>query len=235
MTAARNVDVEDVARFEARAHDWWDPDGPLRTLHAVNPLRLRYIDAATGLSGRRVLDVGCGGGLLTEAMARAGAHVTGLDASPGAIAAACAHRDAGRLSIEYHTGTIEEFAGQSAQRFDLVTCMELLEHVPDPETLLRSCAGLLKPGGHLVVSTINRTARAYVAVIVAGEYLFHLLPRGTHEYARFIRPSELAAWLRASGLDVIDVCGIRYLPWLNRCSLSADPSVNYLVHARLGS
>lgn len=228
-----NLDPQELSKFDAQAANWWDPRGPLRTLHAINPVRLRYIDRAVALDGKTVLDVGCGGGLLCEAMARQNAAVTGLDASSTAIRAAEQHRDAGGMAIEYRIGTVAEFADREARRFDAVTCMELLEHVPEPWGLVASCACLLKPGGHLVFATINRTARAYFAAILGAEYLLHILPRGTHDYARFIRPSELSRWLRRAGCNVVDISGVRYIPWLNRCALGGNPTVNYLLHARL--
>lgn len=228
-----NVDPDELSKFGRHAPDWWDPRGPLRTLHAINPVRLRYIDAAVTLSGKSVLDVGCGGGLLCEAMARNNARVTGIDASSAVIVTAKAHRDEQQLDIEYAVCTAEQFASEGVRRFDAVTCMELLEHVPDPPALLRACARLLEPGGSLVLATLNRTLKAYAAAVLGAEYVLRLLPRGTHDYARFIRPSELRRWLVAAGLDVVDISGVRYIPWLDRCSLTDDPSINYLLHARL--
>ncbi|MGH8247668.1 MAG: bifunctional 2-polyprenyl-6-hydroxyphenol methylase/3-demethylubiquinol 3-O-methyltransferase UbiG [Gammaproteobacteria bacterium] len=229
----QNLDPEELARFGRHARDWWDPRGPLRTLHALNPVRLRYIDAAVTLSGKSVLDVGCGGGLLCEAMARKNARVTGIDASPAVIDTARSHRDEQRLDIEYAVCTAEQFAAEGVRRYDAITCMELLEHVPDPPSLLRACARLLEPGGSLVLATINRTLKAYAGAILGAEYVLRLLPRGTHDYARFIRPSEIRRWLGATGLCVVDIAGVRYVPWLDRCSLTDDPSINYLLHARL--
>lgn len=230
-----NLDPDEVSHFGGHAAGWWDPRGPLRTLHAINPVRLRYIESCTGvLEGRYALDVGCGGGLLSEAMARRGAHVTGIDASPALIEVARSHLAQSGLEIEYIAGTAEQLAQPEPRRFDIVTCMELLEHVPDPPRLLRTCAGLLRPGGSLVVSTLNRTLKAYAAAVLGAEYLLRLLPRGTHDYARFIRPSELRGWLAACGMDIRDISGIRYIPWLDHCSLSEDVSVNYMIHARHG-
>ena len=232
-THADNVSDEELAKFEAHSGDWWNPRGPLRPLHAMNPVRLSYLQALTPLDGREILDAGCGGGILAEAMARCGARVTGVDASAGAIGAARAHLAGTDLQIDYRVCTAEQLAESGGARFDAVTCMELLEHVPDPGSLLAACAMLLRPGGHLVLSTINRTLRAYLGAVLGAEYLLRLLPRGTHDYARFIRPSELEHWLRACGLELMDVTGIRYLPWVDHCALSQDPSINYIAHARL--
>jgi len=230
-----NLDPEELSRFDRHAADWWDPAGAYRTLHAINPARLRYVDGAIGLSGKSVLDVGCGGGLLCEAMAARGARVTGIDASVAAIAAAERHAVGGSSGIDYHAMTLEQFAENNRGGFDAVTCMELLEHVPDPAALIAAAARVLRPGGHIIASTINRTARAWLGAIVGAEYLLRLLPRGTHHYARFIRPSELAAWMRAAGFEVVDISGLQYLPWAEHAALSADPGVNYLLHARLST
>jgi 2-polyprenyl-6-hydroxyphenyl methylase/3-demethylubiquinone-9 3-methyltransferase len=227
-----NVDPGELSRFARHAGDWWDPQGPFKPLHALNPVRLRYIEGAVPLDGKAVLDVGCGGGLLCEAMAARGARVTGLDAGIEAIAAARRHAEERGLAIRYEHGTIEDYAASAGAAFDVVTCMELLEHVPDPGSILRAAAAALKPGGHLVLSTINRTPQAFLAAIVGAEYVIGLLPRGTHDYARFIRPSELAGWLRDAGFRVLDLTGVRYLPWANRCMLARSPAVNYMMHAR---
>lgn len=233
MTPLPNLDPGEVSKFERLAQDWWDPHGPFKALHALNPVRLRFIDAAVTLQGKRVLDVGCGGGLLCEGLARRNAEVTGLDASPGAIRAAQRHCAEDGLTIDYKVGTVEEFANVAGRCFDIVTCMELLEHVPAPDGLVASCARLLRPGGDLFVATINRTLQSYLGAIVAAEYALGLLPRGTHSYARFIRPAELSRWLRSSGFEVLDIAGVHYVPWINRCTLSNRPSINYLLHARL--
>jgi 2-polyprenyl-6-hydroxyphenyl methylase/3-demethylubiquinone-9 3-methyltransferase len=230
--SSTNVDPAELSRFARHADEWWDPEGPFKPLHALNPVRLRYIDDAVPLAGRTVLDAGCGGGLLAEAMAARGARVTGIDAGAEAISAAERHARESGLPVRYETGTIEEYAASSGAKFDVITCMELLEHVPEPVSILRAAATLLEPGGHLVLSTINRTPQAFLAAIVGAEYIAGLLPRGTHDYARFIRPSELAAWLRAAGFTVLDVTGVRYLPWANRCMLARSPAVNYMMHAR---
>lgn len=228
---AANVDAAQMATFERLSDHWWDPDGPLRTLHVINPVRLRYIDAAVCLPGREVLDVGCGGGLLSEAMAARGARVCGLDASLPAIRTARAHGELAGLSVDYVHGTVEEFTA-TGRRFDVITCMELLEHVPDPESVLRSCARLLRPGGDLVLSTVNRTLKAWLGAIVAAEYLLRLVPKGTHAYGNLLRPAEVRRMLEQHGFEIVDLVGVQYVPWLHRCTLGNDPGINYMVHAR---
>lgn len=225
------MDPEEVARFETLAADWWDPDGSFRTLHAINPVRLAFIESVLPLQGRRILDVGCGGGLLSEALAARGAHVTGIDPGEANIHAARSHLS--DQDVEYRACTLEQFAGEQPGPFDIIVCMELLEHVPQPDSLIACAASLLKPDGHLFLATINRNLQAWLSAVVAAEYVLRLLPRGTHDYARFIRPSELAAWLRQSGLHVETVNGMQYLPLLNRAFLTRRPTVNYLFHARL--
>jgi len=227
-----NTDPDELARFARLSLDWWDPHGRLRTLHAINPVRLAFMESAVDLQDRRILDVGCGGGLLCEAMAARGARVTGID--PGADSIEVARQHRGSLNIDYRVCTVEELARESQQLFDIITCMEALEHVPDPAALIDSAARLLAPGGSLFLSTINRNLQSYLAAVVAAEYLLHLLPRGTHDYARFIRPSELSAWLRAAGLTVVTIRGMHYLPLVNKAILTRHPTVNYLVHARRG-
>lgn len=230
----KNTDPDEVNKFEELASDWWDPNGSLRTLHVINPVRLDYINSASPLDNSSVLDVGCGGGLLSEAMARRGARVTGIDASEAAISAASAHASSAGLQVNYQLITAEEYAGQNTQVFDVITCMELLEHVPDPHSLLKACAAMLKPGGDLFLATLNRNARSYLGAVIAAEYLLRLLPRGTHDYARFLRPSEIASSLRSLELEVVDISGMHYLPGADRCYLNDDPSINYLLHARKG-
>lgn len=229
-----NIDDKELDKFDALASDWWDPNGRLRTLHHINPVRLRYIDQSASLTDKMVLDLGCGGGLLAEAMAKKGSRVTGLDASPSAIAIAESHRQGEGLEIEYVAESAEQYATHNRDKFDIVTCMELLEHVPDVESLLNACATLLKPGGDLFLATINRTLKSYMAAIVAVEYCLRLLPKGTHEYAKFIKPSELNQWLIRQGFTMLDLVGMNYIPGINQCSLTGDPAVNYIVHARLG-
>jgi 2-polyprenyl-6-hydroxyphenyl methylase/3-demethylubiquinone-9 3-methyltransferase len=230
--APGNTDPDELARFARLSHDWWDPRGKLRTLHAINPVRLAFMEAAVDLEGRKILDIGCGGGLLCEAMAARGALVTGIDPGADSIQVAKQHR--GSLDIDYRICTVEEFAREGQEPFDIITCMEALEHVPDPTALIDSAARLLAPGGSLFLSTINRNLPSYLAAVVAGEYFLRLLPKGTHDYARFIRPSELAGWLRAAGLNVITIRGMHYLPVVNKATLTRRPTVNYLVHARRG-
>jgi 2-polyprenyl-6-hydroxyphenyl methylase/3-demethylubiquinone-9 3-methyltransferase len=226
-----NVDTAEKNKFGDLANDWWDLDGPLKTLHDINVLRLDYIGKHIQLSGKTVVDVGCGAGILTEAMARKNALVTGMDISPSAIAVAKQHASNQALSIEYHLSSPEEFAEKFTHQFDVVTCMEMLEHVPDPVSVVRACAIMLKPGGHVFFSTINRTARAYSFAVLGAEYILKLLPTGTHDYSRFIRPSELAAWCRQYGLAVQDISGMSYSPLTRKASLRQSPAVNYLMHA----
>jgi len=227
-----NLDHTQVSNFERLSDHWWDPAGPLRTLHAINPVRLRYIDAAVGLSGKRVLDLGCGGGLLSEAMARRGARVTGVDASDAAIRAARSHGTISGVNVEYVRGTAESVGAATSSTYEMITCMELLEHVPDPDSTLNACARLLLPGGDLIMSTLNRNLKSYLGAVVAVEYLLRLLPKGTHDYARFIRPAELRRMLERHGFTIVDMVGLQYIPWLERCSLSNDVSINYMIHAR---
>lgn len=230
-----NVDHAEVAKFDAAAARWWDAQGPFRTLHEINPLRLDYIDRLAGLAGKSVIDVGCGGGILSEAMARRGARVTGIDLAESSLAVARMHMleigsDPFELEIDYRAISAEALADEAPGSADIVTCMELLEHVPDPAALVAACARLVRPGGHVFLSTINRNPKSYLYAIIGAEYLLRMLPAGTHDYARFIRPSELARWLRASGLDLRDLTGLTYTPMSGRYALGRDVSVNYLVH-----
>ena len=227
--SAANVDPAEVEKFSALASRWWDPDGEFRPLHQLNPLRTEYVAARTDLAGAKVVDVGCGGGLLSESLAARGAAVLGIDASGDAVAAARAHLQESGLDVEYRATTAEALADAAPGRFDLVTCMELIEHVPDGAALVAACARLARPGGTVVFSTINRTARAYALAIVAAEYLFGMLPRGTHDYARFVRPSELAQWGRTANLRLTDVAGVAWSPLASRFRLERDPAVNYLA------
>ena len=227
-----NVDTNEQDKFDLLADEWWDPNGELRTLHHINPARLRYIEQAVILKDKNVLDLGCGGGLLAEAMAAKNAIVTGLDISKNAIAVAQAHKARMGLEIDYVAVSAEEYAEKNKQRFDVITCMELLEHLPDVNSLLGACREMLKPGGDLFLATINRTARSYMAAIIAAEYILKLLPRGTHDYARFIKPSELNKWLQQNHFTLINISGMNYVPGINKCTISDNPAVNYLAHAK---
>ena len=227
--AGANVDQDEVAKFSALASRWWDPEGEFRPLHRLNPIRTEYVASHAGLAGASVLDVGCGGGLLSESLAARGAAVTGIDASADTLAAARAHLEESGLDVDYRTTTAEALAESHPGRFDLVTCMELIEHVPDAPGLVAACARLVRPGGTVVFSTINRNPKSYALAIVAAEYVLGMLPRGTHDYARFVRPSELAAWGRRAGLRLVDVTGVAWSPLTDRFRLRRDPAVNYLA------
>jgi 2-polyprenyl-6-hydroxyphenyl methylase / 3-demethylubiquinone-9 3-methyltransferase len=230
MGSAPNADRAELDKFEELAHRFWDPHGEFRPLHLLNPVRTQFIADRAHLAGARALDVGCGGGLLAETLARAGAAVTAIDLAPGMIDAARSHAAAGSLEIDYRIATAEALAAAEPHSFDVVSCMELLEHVPDPQGMIASLAELTRPGGQLFVSTIHRSLRAFLSAIVAAEYVLRLLPRGTHEYERLIRPSELARWGRAQGLSLAEIAGLSFDPLTGRCALSRDPSVNYLAH-----
>ena len=227
--AAANVDDTEVAKFSALASRWWDPDGEFRPLHQLNPVRTEYVAHRVRLSGARVADVGCGGGLLSESLAARGADVLGIDASEDAIAVARAHLEESDLEVDYRMATAESLAESAPRRFDLVTCMELIEHVPDAGALMDACARLARPGGTVIFSTINRNAKAYAFAIVAAEYVLGMLPRGTHDYARFVRPSELARWGRGANLRLADVTGIAWSPLAQGFRLCRDPAINYLA------
>jgi len=228
--AASNVDAAALGQFDALAHQYWDAHGPLHTLHSLNPLRCTYVAARAALSGARVADVGCGGGLLAESLARRGARVTGIDLSTPMIEVARLHASESRLDIDYRVAASVQFAASAAGQFDVVCCMELAEHVPDPAALVRDLAALLRPGGALFVSTINRTLRAFLGAIVAAEYVLRLVPRGTHRYAQLLRPAELARAARAAGLELRDLTGLHYDPLTRQCRLGAPPDINYLAH-----
>jgi len=232
MNGARNVDPAEISKFDAAAPHWWDPDGEFRPLHDLNPARLDYIEARAGLAGRRVLDVGCGGGLLAEGMARRGARVTGIDLSPRALEVARLHAMDAGVTVDYRQVAAEELADTDCGAFDLVTCLEMLEHVPDPEQVVQAIAQLVRPGGDVVCSTINRNPKSFALAIVAAEYLLRLLPTGTHQYARLIKPSELARWGRDAGLAVVDIAGLEYDPLARKARVSTDTSVNYLIHLK---
>jgi 2-polyprenyl-6-hydroxyphenyl methylase / 3-demethylubiquinone-9 3-methyltransferase len=229
-----NADPAELAKFSDLAHRWWDPESEFRPLHQINPLRLAWIaELAGGLAGKQVLDVGCGGGILADAMARQGAEVLGIDLASKPLKVAQLHAlEAGTSSVSYREIAAEALAAEQPARFDVVTCMEMLEHVPDPASIVRACATLARPGGRLVFSTINRNPKSFAFAILGAEYLLKLLPRGTHEYARFIRPSELAQWCRAAGLEPDASRGLGYNPLTRRYSMGDDTGVNYLLACR---
>jgi 2-polyprenyl-6-hydroxyphenyl methylase / 3-demethylubiquinone-9 3-methyltransferase len=236
MAEASNSSPAELAHFSRLASRWWDPDGEFRTLHDINPVRLGWIDGIVALPGKRVLDVGCGGGLLAEAMAQRGSWVTGIDMSPESLAVARLHLlESGPLPVDYRAISAEDLAGESPEPFDVVTCMELLEHVPDPASLVCSCARLARPGGSVFFSTINRTVRSFATAIVGAEYLSGLVPKGTHRYSQLIRPSELDAWGRKAGLTLEALRGGSYNPASRAFRLGEDPSVNFFAHFRKGA
>jgi len=225
-----NVDQAELAKFSDLAHRWWDPQSEFRPLHQINPLRLEWINGLVPLQGKKVLDVGCGGGILTDAMARTGAQALGIDLATKSLKVAQLHAlEAQTPNVQYREVAVEALAAEQPESFDVVTCMEMLEHVPDPSSIVRACAQLVKPGGHVFFSTLNRNAKSFLFAIVGAEYLLNLLPRGTHEYAKFIRPSELARDCREAGLDWQHTRGMEYNPITRRYWMSNDTSVNYLV------
>jgi len=225
-----NVDPAEIARFSELAHRWWDPASDFKPLHDINPLRLDYIDRCAGLNGKTVLDVGCGGGILAESMAQRGAQVTGIDLSDKALKVAQLHVLESGVTLDYRHASAEDFARERPQHYDIVTCMELLEHVPDPASTVRACATLAKAGGHVFFSTINRNLKSYLFAVVGAEYVLRMLPRGTHRYEKFVKPSELGGFCRQGSLDVREVIGMTYNPLTDRYALGSDTSVNYLMH-----
>ena len=233
MNPNLNADPVELAKFGALAHRWWDPTSDFKPLHDINPLRLDYIARRSrGLEGKHALDVGCGGGILAEAMATAGAKVIGIDLSDKALSVARLHQLESGVEVDYRLITAETLAADQPGSFDIVTCMELLEHVPDPASTIAACARLVKPGGLVVFSTINRNPKAYLFAVIGGEYLLRLLPRGTHDYARFIKPSELAGFARRAGLEADDLIGMTYNPLNRTYRLEADTSINYIATFR---
>lgn len=228
-----NVDQAELDKFSALASRWWDPESEFKPLHAINPLRLNWILQHAGqLSGKRVLDVGCGGGILSESMAQAGANVTGIDLAEKSLKIAKLHCLESGVQVDYRTVSAEQFATEQPAQFDVVTCMEMLEHVPDPGSIIQACSQLVKPGGHVFFSTLNRNPKSFLFAIVGAEYLLRLLPRGTHSYENFIKPSELAASARRAGLSLTELAGMEYNPITDIYKLSRDTSVNYLVATR---
>lgn len=225
-----NVDPAELQKFSELAHRWWDPQSEFRPLHEINPLRLDYIDRIASLRGKAVLDVGCGGGILAEAMATRGARVTGIDLADKPLQVAQLHLLESKLDVNYRNIAVEALAQEAPNSFDVVTCMEMLEHVPDPGSVVRACAALLKPGGHAFFATLNRNPKSYLFAIIGAEYILKLLPRGTHDYERFIKPSELSAICRSAGLDVKGLIGMTYNPFSKVYALGADTDVNYILH-----
>lgn len=227
-----NVDPIELEKFSLLAHKWWDPNSEFKPLHEINPLRLDYINRIAPLSGKTVLDVGCGGGILSESMAGSGATVTGIDLAEKSLQVAKLHLLESGKQVEYRKIAVEELADERPAHYDIVTCMEMLEHVPDPARVVDACAKLVKPDGHVFFSTLNRNPKSYLFAILGAEYMLHLLPRGTHDYAKFIKPSELAQWCRNARLNISDMTGMSYSPWNKTYSLGKDTNVNYLIACR---
>ncbi len=227
-----NVDPNEIAKFEALAARWWDRNSEFKPLHDINPLRLNYIDQRTSLPGKRVLDVGCGGGILSEGMSQRGAHVLGIDLGEAPLEVAKLHALESGANVEYRKVAVEQLAAEQPGTFDVVTCLEMLEHVPDPASVVAACERLLKPGGHLFLSTINRNPKAWLFAIVGAEHILKMLPKGTHDFSKFIRPSELSRYVRQAGMDVQDITGMTYNPLTKVYKLGRDTDVNYLAWAR---
>ena len=232
---APNADPRELARFEALASRWWNPEGPLKALHEINPLRLDYIDERAPLKGARVLDVGCGGGLLSEGMARRGAQVLGIDLAQASLDVAAAHAREHEIEVGYRCQSAEQLAEEQPGAFEIVTCLEMLEHVPDPAQVVSACARAVQPGGTVFFSTINRNLKSFLLAIVGAEHILGMLPRGTHEYEKLIRPSELAAWCRDTGLQVLDITGLHYNPLTRSFSLGGNVDVNFFVETQRGT
>ena len=226
-----NVDPQEVAKFEAMSSRWWDKDGEFKPLHDLNPARLAYIkQGANGLAGKNILDVGCGGGILSESMAHEGANVTGIDMGDANLTIAKMHLHESGEKVTYQKIPAEELAEQNPAQYDVITCMEMLEHVPDPSSIIRACRKLIKPDGHVFFSTVNRNAKSYAMAIIGAEYIMRLLPKGTHDFKKFIRPSELDQWIRLARLKTLHISGMTYNPLTGHCILSDDVDINYLVH-----
>lgn len=230
MTASDNIDNAEISRFSAMADTWWDREGEFKALHDINPVRLAYVRGRSELAGKRVLDVGCGGGLLAEALAASGAQVTGIDMAEASLAIARAHMLKSGLTVNYQRSTAENLARQAPEHFDTLTCMELLEHVPRPASILNACARLVKPGGDLFFATVNRTWLSRLLVIGMSEYVLGIVRKGTHEYRKLVRPDELKKWGMAAGLALINLSGLRYLPFIGYAALCTDTSMNYMMH-----
>ncbi len=227
-----NIDLSEVAKFDQSAAHWWDLHGEFKALHDINPLRLTFIQEKAPLIGKTVLDIGCGGGILAEGMAKLGAKVTGIDMSEAAIQVAKLHQYESGTDIDYRLTTAEEMAAQQPEKYDIVTCLEMLEHVPDPASIIKACALLTKPNGDIFFSTLNRNLKSYLFAILGAEYVLKLIPKNTHDFAKFIRPSELNQWIRQAGLSMQEMTGLHYNPLTQHYSLGADVSVNYLVHVK---
>jgi len=227
-----NVDYAELEKFESIAERWWDKTSEFKPLHDINPLRLNYIDERVPLSGKKVLDVGCGGGILSESMAQRGAEVTGIDMGEAPLAVARIHAEKSAVTVNYHHSTAEKMAEENPAQYDVVTCLEMLEHVPDPSSVIEACSKLVKPGGHVFFSTINRNPKSFLFAIVGAEYILNLLPRGTHEFNKLIRPSELSAWARAADLSVKGLVGMTYNPLFKTYKLGNNVDVNYLIHTQ---
>jgi 2-polyprenyl-6-hydroxyphenyl methylase/3-demethylubiquinone-9 3-methyltransferase len=227
-----NVDHAEISKFAELASRWWDPHSEFKPLHEINPLRLDYIDGIASLAGKRVLDVGCGGGILSESMAARGAEVTGIDMGEAPLQVARLHLLESGLEVNYERIPVERLAEERPQAFDVVTCMEMLEHVPDPASVVRSCARLVKPNGHVFFATLNRNPKSFLFAIIGAEYLLRLLPKGTHDFSKFIRPSELDGWIREAGLASLDITGLSYNPLTHTYKLGEDVDVNYMVHSQ---
>ncbi|NOX26935.1 MAG: bifunctional 2-polyprenyl-6-hydroxyphenol methylase/3-demethylubiquinol 3-O-methyltransferase UbiG [Gammaproteobacteria bacterium] len=233
MSTEINVDPQEISKFDAVASRWWDPEGDCKPLHQLNPVRLRFIEQHVSLTNKRALDIGCGGGILSEALASQGANVTGIDMASAPLSVAKLHLLESKLNVDYQQITAEEFAQLHSHQFDVITCMELLEHVPDPALLVQACALALKPKGDLFFSTLNRNAKSFIESIIGAEYVLRMLPKGTHRYDRFIKPSELARWCRNANIEVKNLKGMSYNPLTQQFKLNDDLRVNYLVHAQL--
>ena len=228
-----NADQNELEKFSQLAHRWWDPHSEFKPLHAINPLRLEWIDHNAGLAGKKILDIGCGGGILSESMAQSGADVTGIDLSEKALGVARLHLLESGNQVDYRNISAEALAEETAGTYDIITCMEMLEHVPNPASIISACSALIKPGGHVFFSTLNRNPKAYLFAVVGAEYVLNMLPKGTHDYAKFIKPSELSRWAKSVGLEPDELIGMSYNPFSQRYSLGRDTSVNYLLHTRM--